>query len=236
VLNTDRDFTPGVICFFCSDDDGKTWYKTEAELECPFPSNPDGYEEPGLYELPDGRLWCYIRTSLGFQYESFSRDNGITWTAPEPNMFFSSPCSPMHVRDCGELTVAIFNPVPEHLLREESEPWGRTPFVMAFSTDRGLTFKKENGMVELCWNGKGDKYNVWCAKDSEAEYTLIAETTEERAVYTLPDKTAVYNFKVTALYEESPLSESFGALITVDPATELERDRYKHQLKQLGKL
>ena len=91
-------------------------------------------------------------------------------------------------------------------------------------------------MVELCWNGKGDKYNIWCAKDSEAEYTLIAETAEERAVYTLPDKTAVYNFKVTALYNDKPLSESLGALITVDPATELERDRYKHHLRQLSKL
>ena len=144
VLNTELDFTPGVICFFCSDDDGKMWYKTETEFPCPFPSNPDGYEEPGLYELPDDRLWCYIRTSLGFQFECFSTDNGITWTTPEPNIFFSSACSPMHIRDCGELTVAIFNPVPEHLLREDYEPWGRTPFVMAFSTDRGLTFKKEN--------------------------------------------------------------------------------------------
>ncbi|MBQ3129232.1 MAG: exo-alpha-sialidase [Clostridia bacterium] len=144
VINAPRDFMPGVICFFISDDDGFTWKKTETQLQCPFPSNPDGYEEPGLYELPDGRLWCYIRTSLGFQFECFSEDKGITWTTPEPNLFFSSACSPMHVRDCGDLTAAIFNPVPEHLLRDDSEPWGRTPFVMAFSTDRGASFKKEN--------------------------------------------------------------------------------------------
>lgn len=144
VLNTELDFTPGVICFFYSDDDGYTWHKNETELPCPFPSNPDGYEEPGLYELPDGRLWCYIRTSMGFQFQSFSRDNGTTWTSPEPNIFFSSPCSPMHIRDCGALTVAVFNPVPEHLMREDSEPWGRTPYVIAISTDRGMTFRKEN--------------------------------------------------------------------------------------------
>ena len=144
VLNTEHNFTPGVICFFYSDDDGYTWQKNETEFACPFPSNPDGYEEPGIYELPDGRLWCYIRTSLGCQYQSFSSDNGTTWTAPEPNLFFSSPCSPMLVKDCGELTVAVFNPLPEHLLREDSEPWGRTPYVIAVSKDRGLTFKKEN--------------------------------------------------------------------------------------------
>lgn len=138
-----EDFAPGLICFFISDDDGKTWYKSEAELPCPFINNIDGYEEPGIYLLPDGRLWCYIRTDIGFQFEAFSSDNGITWTYPEPNLFFSSSCSPMHVKSCGKHTVAIFNPVPEHILRKDSEPWGRTPYVLAVSDDRGVTFKKE---------------------------------------------------------------------------------------------
>ncbi len=143
ILNTELDFTPGVICFFISDDDGKTWYKTETEFPCPV-KNSDGYEEPGLYEFPDGRLWCYIRTSIGFQFECFSEDSGITWTTPYPNMFFSSACSPMLVKDCGSYTVAVFNPVPEHILRTDSEPWGRTPYVIAVSKDKGKTFKKEN--------------------------------------------------------------------------------------------
>ena len=144
VLTDHKEFMPGVICFFYSDDDGKTWNKTETEFPCPFPSNPDGYEEPGLYELPDGRIWCYIRTSLAYQFECFSSDGGMTWTTPEPNSFFSSACSPMLVKDCGKYTVAVFNPDPEHLLRDESEPWGRTPYVIAISTDKAKTFKKEN--------------------------------------------------------------------------------------------
>ena len=49
----------------------------------------------------------------------------------------------MLVKDCGPYTVAVFNPVPEHVLRPDSEPWGRTPFVIAVSTDRGATFNKE---------------------------------------------------------------------------------------------
>jgi hypothetical protein len=135
VLTEHKGFMPGEICFFYSDDDGLSWHKTEQELPCPFKNNPDGYEEPGLYELPDGRIWCYIRTSLGFQFESYSSDGGLTWTSPEPNSFFSSSCSPMLVRDCAKSTVAVFIPEPEHLLREESEPWGRTPYVLAVSTD-----------------------------------------------------------------------------------------------------
>lgn len=144
VLTEHKEFMPGEICFIVSDDDGLSWYKIETELKCPFKNNPDGYEEPGLYELSDGRVWCYIRTSLGFQYECFSDDSGLTWSEPSPNMFFSSACSPMLIKDIEKYTVAVFNPVPEHVLRPESEPWGRTPFVIAVSTDKGKTFKKEN--------------------------------------------------------------------------------------------
>ncbi len=144
VLNTDKDFEPGEIHFFISDDDGKTFRKIEQVFKCPFPQNPDGYEEPGLFQFEDGKIWCYIRTGLGFQYECFSEDNGETFSLPQPNMFFSSACSPMLVKNCGENTVAIFNPVPEHILRSDSEPWGRTPYVMAVSKDNGKTFTKEN--------------------------------------------------------------------------------------------
>ncbi len=143
VINADRDFMPGEICFFISDDDGLTWRKTDTEFSCPFPSNPDGYEEPGLYEIENGKIWCYIRTSLGFQFECFSSDFGLTWTTPEPNPAFSSACSPMLVKDCGKFTVAVFNPVPEHILRNDSEPWGRTPLVAAISPEHGKAFTKE---------------------------------------------------------------------------------------------
>lgn len=144
VRNTDKDFEPGEIHFFISDDDGKTFRKTETVFKCPFPNNPDGYEEPGLFQFEDGKIWCYIRTGLGFQYECFSKDNGETFTLPEPNLFFSSACSPMLVKNCGENTVAIFNPVPEHILRDGNEPWGRTPYVMAVSKDNGKIFTKQH--------------------------------------------------------------------------------------------
>ena len=66
----------GVVCFFFSDDDGRTWYKTDAELTPHFKADPVGYQEPGLYVLPEGRIWCYIRTALGCQCRAYSDDNG----------------------------------------------------------------------------------------------------------------------------------------------------------------
>lgn len=165
------EFQPGDLCFVYSDDDGITWIKAETELINPFRNNPDGYEEPGIYQLEDGRLWCYIRTNTGFQYESFSSDNGITWTVPEPNLFFSSPCSPMHVKDFADLTIAVFNPEPEHILREENDLWGRTPYVIAVSTDRGKTFTREK-----LFYIEDDRTNGYCypAIYDGGSYVLIA--------------------------------------------------------------
>ena len=139
-----EDFPAGEVLFVYSDDDGATWHKTKTELLCPFPKDPIGLQEPGLYQMSDGRIWCYIRTELGFQYQAFSFDNGESWSLPEPNLFFTSPGSPMLVRDCGKHTVAIFNPVPMHLLRDDdAEFWGRTPYVMAVSDDKAEGFTKD---------------------------------------------------------------------------------------------
>ncbi len=145
-VHTDStDFQPGELCFIYSDDDGITWQDTHTVLPCPL-ETIDGYEEPGLHLLPDGTLWCYIRTNMGFQFECFSKDDGITWSEPRPNLFFSSPCSPMLVKSFGKFTFAIFNPESEHILRgrENSDLWGRTPYVLAISTDGGVTFSEEN--------------------------------------------------------------------------------------------
>lgn len=173
VLIHPDEFMPGDICFVYSDDDGMTWKKTEQELINPFKNNPDGYEEPGIYEFEDGKLWCYIRTNTGFQYECFSSDGGITWTIPEPNLFFSSPCSPMSVKKCSNLTVSVFNPIPEHILRnkKEEELWGRTPYVIAVSYDNAETFNKEN-----LFYIEDDRNNGYCypAIYDGGDYMLIA--------------------------------------------------------------
>ena len=139
------DFPPGEICFFYSDDDGKAFKKSSQVLSCPFKNDPNGFQEPGLFEFDNGKIWCYIRTGLGFQFQCFSEDCGESWSEPEPNLFFSSPCSPMLVKNLKNLTVAIFNPIPEHILRDdEKEFWGRTPFALAVSRENGKTFKQED--------------------------------------------------------------------------------------------
>lgn len=137
-------FAPGELFFIYSDDDGVSWRKSPSHLVCPFPNDPNGFQEPGIFQFDDGTLWCYIRTGLGFQFESFSTDNAESWSEPCPNTFFSSPCSPMLVKQYSNHTLAIFNPIPEHVLRDdEKEFWGRTPYVLALSRDNGKSFTQD---------------------------------------------------------------------------------------------
>ncbi|MBQ3519769.1 MAG: exo-alpha-sialidase [Clostridia bacterium] len=128
-----------------SDDDGKTWKNLAGFIELPNPGYSEtGLQEPGIIELPDGRLYQYFRTDRMFQFESFSSDHGETWTLPIPSRF-TAPESPMLIRRnpySGQY-FAFWNPIPLYNGRlDPNEKWvhaGRNPFVMAVS-DNGLDF------------------------------------------------------------------------------------------------
>ena len=140
-------YTPGKLVVHYSDDDGISW-QTSDVIVSPFRHDTDGLDEPGVLELPDGRVWLFIRTAYGHQYECFSSDNGQTWSEPRPSLYFTSPTAPMMARHVKDRTVAVFNPVPrangkimqarEHLWRI----WGRTPLALSISEDGGLSFDR----------------------------------------------------------------------------------------------
>ena len=132
----------GAIRFLCSDDIGLSWNATDIKIRSPY-SDKIGCQEPGIFELDDGRLWTYFRTAYGHQYQSFSSDGGETWSVPMPNLHFTSPDSPMLVKRVGDCTLAIFNPLGYSCMNELTEDWNspkRTPYVCAVSKDGGLSF------------------------------------------------------------------------------------------------
>ncbi|MEZ5278292.1 MAG: sialidase family protein [Opitutaceae bacterium] len=57
-------------------------------------------QEPAIVPLPDGRLFCVMRTTVGHPFFSISTDRGDTWTRPEPlrqtdgSLPLLHPCSP----------------------------------------------------------------------------------------------------------------------------------------------
>ncbi|MCX6899187.1 MAG: sialidase family protein [Verrucomicrobia bacterium] len=84
-----------------------SWFAAnEKALAVPFPGHPEvsACQEPTVVKLPDGRLFCVMRTASGSPFWSVSSDVGETWTQPrrllrkdggEPLLHPLSPC-PMY--------------------------------------------------------------------------------------------------------------------------------------------
>ena len=137
-----RRLSAGMLTVCYSEDDGRTFHQIDGFVRSPYHDNTQ-LQEPGLYELPDGRLWMFCRTAYGHQYQCFSDDGGISFGEVTPAFRFTSPDSPMQVSSVHGRTVAIFNPIGYNCLREDCENWKspkRTPFVLAVSDDGGFSF------------------------------------------------------------------------------------------------
>ncbi len=62
-----------------------SWFAAnEKALAVPFPGHPEvsACQEPSVVKLPDGRLFCVMRTASGGPFWSVSADLGETWTQP----------------------------------------------------------------------------------------------------------------------------------------------------------
>ncbi len=122
-----------------SDDNGQSWQVCDQVLSSPYPKM-SGLFEPSMFEHEDGTLWLFARTALGHQYQSFSYDNGKSFTAVEPNCRFTTPDSPMRVKHLGPYAAAIYNPIGYNCLFPAAERWGcpkRTPLVISVSMQDG---------------------------------------------------------------------------------------------------
>ncbi len=117
-------FGEGAVHILTSDDDGRTWDSLAENIKLPVTVWNDlgagkswslsSAMEPGLVQLESGLIWCYIRTTLGRQYEMFSEDDGQSWTVPSPSRF-TSPSSPLCVKKLSDnRLLAVWNPIPKY--------------------------------------------------------------------------------------------------------------------------
>ncbi len=71
-------------------------------------------QEPSWVELPDGRLFVVMRTTLGNPYYSISENKGENWSKPEPLRHFDDgpmmlhPCSPCPIYRLNEKNYVFF--------------------------------------------------------------------------------------------------------------------------------
>lgn len=61
--------------FIISDDEGISFFEKDGPIK-----SANGFCEPMTIQLNDGTLWCLIRSLTGYLEESYSYDNGETWT------------------------------------------------------------------------------------------------------------------------------------------------------------
>jgi hypothetical protein len=129
-----------------SDDNGGSWQVSPSQLRTPVPSDwngaSDGAVEPTIIQLNDDRLWLLMRSQTGRLTESFSSDNGTTWSSPRNSSFHTTTGPPNMVRmDDGRL-VLIWNngTMPQ---RHNGQIWyaGRDALHAAISDDDGRTWK-----------------------------------------------------------------------------------------------
>ncbi len=137
----------GTAMCYLSDDQGKTWRRSRGIIEPPNAS-PSGLQEPGIVELKDGRLLMYMRTSLGSQYFSWSRDGGETWSEAVPSSLLSplSPATIKRIPKTGDL-LAVWN---DHSHVDDAIRTGgkRTPLTIAISRDEGKTWEHRKNIAD----------------------------------------------------------------------------------------
>ena len=144
-----KTFSPtGSVRFTCSDNDGKTWHNLGGFYRPESRFDQHGYQEPGIIELNDGRLYCWIRTDLGRQYEMLSSDGGETWTSPKPSIF-TAPLSPLSMKQLPDWRLfAVYNPIPNYNTRTCTKVcWGRTPLVGAL-VNQDITEIEQTFIIE----------------------------------------------------------------------------------------
>jgi len=87
-----------------------TWIATNDQaLAVPFPGHPEVSvcQEPSIVKLPDGRLFCVMRTAAGSPFWSVSADQGNTWAQPrrllqrDGGAPLKHPLSPCPIYDVG---------------------------------------------------------------------------------------------------------------------------------------
>lgn len=120
-----------------SDDNGKTWRRTEVMMD-PIAGHAGRFEEACLAQRADGSLIQFIRNWRGQSFVSESTDHGSTWSAPRPSGVFSAlaPTYITRLPDSGDLLM-IWNPT----WNPDGRIYGmRTVLACAISKDGGKTW------------------------------------------------------------------------------------------------
>jgi len=147
---------------FASDDAGRTWRRTPAQVELP----KRGAMEASVAELPDRTLVMSLRTQLGGPYLCRSSDGGETWTDPEPSgLEGGESCTCLRTIPGTDRLLILWN--HSHYIAKGHHHFGeRTPLTAAVSSDAGKNWRILGDLAA----GPQDEYtNLGCTFTSDGK-------------------------------------------------------------------
>lgn len=167
-----------------SDDTGKTWNQSTSRVVAPvfenYNGNNYGAVEPNLVQLSDGRILMLCRTQTGWLYQSFSDDEGETWSDGKPSIFHSSnsPADLLKLAD-GRIVITWCNTAVTELKTFGRIYTHRDVLHMAISDDDGQSW---TGFREIFRIPTRNDQNDLPGGDSGVSYPNTAFTTEKKII------------------------------------------------------
>jgi len=167
-----------------SDDTGKTWKESSSKVVAPvfenYNGNNYGAVEPNLVQLSDGRILMLCRTQTGWLYQSFSDDEGETWSEGKPSIFHSSnsPADLLKLPD-GRIVITWCNTADTDIKTFGRIYTHRDVLHMAISGDDGMSW---TGFREIFRIPTRNDQNGMPGGDSGCSYPNTAFTREKKII------------------------------------------------------
>ncbi|WP_270090463.1 exo-alpha-sialidase [Sphingobacterium sp. SYP-B4668] len=161
------------VLTYTSKDQGKTWAASNILDQSGAAGDHAGYMEATLKELKDGRLWMLIRTNFDYLYETFSSDDGKTWSDPQKTSIEASSSPPAFKRLASGRLVLVWNRLyPEGKtdyfrlggdsnLVERPTIWHRDELSIMFSDDEGKTWSRPKVIAKNHLHAPSTLANAW---------------------------------------------------------------------------
>ena len=142
------------VLTYTSGDNGATWKQSNILACDSCKGDHSGLMESTVVQLKNGKIWQLIRANWGFMEESFSSDQGITWSKPQKtNIDASSSPAALTRLKSGRLIMVWNRMYPESKttfpliggkedpnLAETPSSWQREELAMAFSDNDGKSW------------------------------------------------------------------------------------------------
>ena len=145
---------PGRHCVltYVSSNDGATWTPSNVLDEPSSAGDHGGLTEAALIQLKNGKLWMLIRTNWDYFYESFSTDNGLTWSTQTKTNIDASAAPGALIRLRSGRIVMVWNRLyhkgkneikrlgGDSNLSEVAASWQRDELSLMYSDNDGKTW------------------------------------------------------------------------------------------------